>query len=424
MNIFEQRESEIRGYCRVYPTVFATASNARQTDENGKEYIDFFAGAGVLNFGHNNERMKRAVIDYIENNGVTHSLDLYTTAKRDFIQAFTDTILEPRAMPHKMQFTGPTGSNAVEAALKLARRVTARQQVVAFGRGFHGMTLGALACTTNQTFRKAAGVPLQHVSHQPFGCETTCLGCEMGCGLDSLHQLRARYADTSSGLEAPAAFLVETIQAEGGVNVASNEWLLELQSLARELGALLIVDDIQVGCGRTGSYFSFDNSGLDPDIICLAKGIGGMGTPLAVNLVKPQHDQHWAPGEHTGTFRGQDISFVAGREALRYFEDETLMAEVADKSALTHSMLASLATVERGIQLRGRGLIFGLDLGAGSRAAEVVKRCFENGLLVAACGSGGRVVKVIPPLTIPVADLQQGLTILQQAVQETLEEAA
>ena len=258
MSIFDQRESDVRGYCRVYPVVFDTAENARQTDTEGNEYIDFFAGAGVLNFGHNNERMKKAMIAYLERNGVTHSLDMHSSAKQTFMERFVKTVLEPRDMPHKMQFMGPTGTNSVEAALKIARRATGRQEVVAFSKGFHGMTLGSLACTANQVFRGAAGVPLNHVSHYPFGCEKTCQGCQLGCGLEGLEQLRARYQDGSSGLQPPAAFMVEAIQAEGGVNVASKEWLQGVQQLAKDLGSVFIIDDIQVGCGRTGSYFSFD----------------------------------------------------------------------------------------------------------------------------------------------------------------------
>jgi len=223
MKVFEQWESEVRGYCRLYPTVFKSASNARQIDEAGKSYIDFFAGAGVLNFGHNNERMKKALIRFIEADGVAHSLDMYTTVKRDFIAKFAGTILEPRNMQYKMQFTGPTGTNAVEAALKLARRVTGRQTVIAYTHGFHGMTLGSLACTSNSYFRNAAGVPLNHVIHQPFGCEKTCMDCTLGCGIESVEKLRAMFDDSSSGVAKPAAFLVEAIQAEGGVKVASKE---------------------------------------------------------------------------------------------------------------------------------------------------------------------------------------------------------
>ena len=412
MSIFEQRESNIRAYCRVYPVVFDKAVNARQTDESGKQYIDFFAGAGVLNFGHNNPRMKKAMINYLESDGVTHSLDMHTTAKRAFMERFVKTILEPRNMDHKMQFMGPTGTNSVEAALKIARRATGRQEIAAFTHGFHGMTLGALACTANAYFRGAAGVPLNHVSHHKFGCT------------EHLKQLATYYADASSGFSPPAAFLVETIQAEGGVNVASKEWLQALAKLAKDVGALLIIDDIQVGCGRTGSYFSFDDMGLDPDIVCLAEGVGSMGTPMALNLVKPEIDKHWSPGEHTGTFRGQSLSFVAGSEALGYFEDSELMTEVAHKAALMAGALTPLEKNFKAVTVRGKGMILGLDVGSGEQAKAIVDTCFADGLLIASCGTGGRVVKLIPPLTIPHDDLQQGLDILVRNTSKVMEATA
>ncbi len=418
MNIFEQWESEIRGYCRVYPTVFKSASNARQVDEDGKSYVDFFAGAGVLNFGHNNPHMKKALIEYIESDGVAHSLDTYTTAKRDFIEKFVNTIMKPRNMNHKLQFMGPTGTNAVELALKMARKATGRRDVVAFTHAFHGMTLGSLACTTNAHFRNAAGVPLDNVIHRPFGCEKTCAGCKLGCGLDSVHELRAMYEDSSSGLEAPAAFIVEPIQAEGGVNVAAKEWLLEIQKLAHDLGALFILDDIQAGCGRTGSYFSFDGMGLDPDVITLAKGLGGFGTPIAMNLVKPEYDKLWKPGEHTGTFRGQGFSFVAGRVGLSYFDNDDLMNEVKEKGRVMEQALERIVSEHssHGFQVRGKGMMQALDLRSGDLAKDVVSRCFNGGMLCGAVGTGGKTVKLIPPLTIPNDDLEQGLEVLRKAV--------
>jgi diaminobutyrate-2-oxoglutarate transaminase len=422
MSIFQERESEIRAYSRLYPVVFKTSRNALITDESGKDYIDFFAGAGVLNFGHNNPAMKKAVIAHLEADGVTHSLDMETTVKRTFMERFTERVLEPRGMPHKMQFMGPTGTNAVEAAIKLARRVTGRHEIVAFQHGFHGMTLGALALTANQVFRNASGVPLQHARHYPFGCEPVCLGCTRGCGMEGLERLRAQYADTSSGVPAPAAFIVEPIQAEGGVNVASKEWLQGLQKLAKSIGALVILDDIQAGMGRTGSFFSFDGMDLDPDIVCLAKGLGGLGTPIAMNLVKPEHDQHWAPGEHTGTFRGQSLSFVAGTEALDYFKDETTMDEVKKKSAKIFEALAPLGAHPE-VQVRGKGMIVGLDLGTGERVKKVALECFDRGVLICPCGTGGRVLKLIPPLTIPEDQLEAGLKIITEVAEEVMKAA-
>jgi diaminobutyrate-2-oxoglutarate transaminase len=418
MDWFETYESEIRAYSRVYPTVFVKGDNARQTDENGKEYIDFYAGAGVLNFGHNNPKMTQAVIEYLQAGGVVHTLDMMTPPKRDFIKAFVETILKPRKMDYKLQFMGPTGTNAVEAALKLARRVTGRGEVVAFSQGFHGMTLGSLACTANEYFRNAAGVPLTQVTHWPFESNE-------GGGLESLKTLRAMYENTSGGSNKPAAFIVESLQAEGGVNLASKDWLQALQKLAHDLGALLIVDDIQSGCGRTGNYFSFEDCDIDPDIITLAKGIGGIGTPLAMNLVKPEHDAHWQPGEHTGTFRGQNISFIAGREGLRYFEDDTLLSETRSKGDIMAKHLSVIAQkyANKGFSVRGKGMMQALDIGVGNGdlAKAIARDCFDHGMLFGPCGVGGSVLKLIPPLTIPEPELLEGLSILSDAIDRQME---
>ncbi|WP_110590433.1 aspartate aminotransferase family protein [Microbacterium suaedae] len=419
MSPFEQWESEIRGYCRAYPTVFSHASNARQVAEDGTSYIDFFGGAGVLNFGHNNPKMKKAMIAFLEADGIAHSLDTYTTTKRDFVTKFHDVILAPRGMDHRMQFMGPTGTNAVEAALKLARLATGRQDVVAFSHGFHGMTLGALAATANEAFRRWAGVPLDHVVRLPNEFAP-------GGGLASLDAYRAALDDASSGLRPPAAFLVEAVQAEGGVWVHSEEWLRAVERLARDVGALFIVDDIQAGCGRTGSYFSFDGMGLDPDIITLAKGLGGYGTPIAMNLNKPEIDAHWSPGAHTGTFRGQGLSFVAGAVALDYFTDDDLMEEVAAKGARMAERLRALAAAhsERAWEVRGVGMMQGLDVVDGAFAKRVQAESFANGLLIGPCGTDGRVVKLIPPLTTPDDDLAEGLEILERAVARVAEGGA
>ncbi len=411
IEIFEKWESDIRGYCRAYPTVFKSAYGARQVDENDKEYIDFFAGAGVLNFGHNNEKMKKAVINYIENNGITHSLDMYTAAKRDFIDAFVNTIMKPRGMQHKLQFMGPTGTNSVEAALKIARRVTGRKTVVAFSHGFHGMTLGALACTANDYFRNAAGVTLDNVHRLPFE--------SYDYEGASLKILREHLSDPSSGLLPPAAFIVEPIQAEGGVNIASKEWLQELQQLAKDFGSLFILDDIQAGCGRTGSYFSFDGMDLDPDVICLAKGLGGFGTPIAMNMIKPEHDKYWSPGEHTGTFRGQNISFIAGREGIRYFENDDLMQDVKRKGKIIKERLDKIGE-HLSLDVRGKGMMQALDVVDGAKAKEISRTCFDNGMLFGPCGSGGRVLKLIPPLTINDDDLNEGLDILEEAIMKVM----
>ncbi|HET6655230.1 MAG TPA: diaminobutyrate--2-oxoglutarate transaminase [Gammaproteobacteria bacterium] len=407
MNTFERFESNVRGYCRVWPTVFDTARNARQWDVDGREYIDFFCGAGVLNFGHNNDRLRKAMIDYMLADGVAHSLDMYSRSKQRFIERFNEVILKPRNLSYKLQFTGPTGSNVVEAALKLARKVTGRPSVVAFTDGFHGMTLGALACTGNEKFRVAAGVPLNDVVRVPYDGY-------LGEGVDTLEPLKRALDDSSSGITPPAAFIVETIQAEGGVNVARQEWLRAVQELAHRHGALFIVDDIQVACGRTGQYFSFETLGLEPDLVCLAKGIGGYGTPLGVLLIKPEHDQ-WQPGEHTGTFRGQNLSMVAGAEALNYFADDAFLESVRAKGEQIEARLREIAA-QADVPVRGRGMIHGLDFGSGKRAADIIRAAFDSGLLIPSCGPEGRVIKIMPPLTIEDDTLDEGLNLFERAV--------
>jgi diaminobutyrate-2-oxoglutarate transaminase len=314
-------------------------------------------------------------------------------------------------MDHKMQFMGPTGTNAVEAALKLARIATGRPHVVAFSHGFHGMTLGSLALTSNQAFRQWAGVPMDNVVRLPNISAP-------GGGLAAIEAYRAALEDTSSGHLPPAAFMVEVIQAEGGVHVATEEWLHAVQNLAHDVGALFIIDDIQAACGRTGSYFSFDGMGLDPDIVTLAKGLGGFGTPIAMNLNKPEVDAHWSPGAHTGTFRGQGLSFVAGTEALTYFQDDSLMNDVARKGEQMRQRLAQIAEQhpDRGWEVRGRGMMQALDIVDGALAKSVQTAAFETGLLIGPCGTGGRVLKLIPPLTIPDDDLTEGLDILEKAI--------
>lgn len=409
MTIFERYESNVRGYSRVWPVVFDKALNAKQWDVDGNEYIDFFSGAGVLNFGHNNPKIRQAIIGYLEAEGVTHSLDMHSRSKEQFIERFVETILKPRKMDYKLQFTGPTGTNVVEAALKLARKVTGRRDVVAFTDGFHGMTLGALACTGNQKFHQAAGVDLNNVIRVPFDGY-------LGEGVDTLEALRRSLADTSSGVNPPAAFILETIQAEGGINVATKEWLQAVAKLAKDYGSLLIVDDIQAAVGRTGYYFSFENLGIEPDLICLAKGIGGYGIPMGVLLIKPELDQ-WQPGEHTGTFRGQNLSFVAGTAALDYFENDEFLSEVRRKGEFTEERLVKIVEAAKvDIELRGTGMIHGLDMGTGEKAAAVVAKAFEQNLIIPTCGPSGRVVKVMPPLTIEDDLLIEGLARLEKVI--------
>ena len=308
IDIFDSVESNVRSYCRAFPVVFARGKNDLLFDESGEKYIDFFAGAGALNYGHNNEVIKQSLITYLQADGISHGLDMFTSAKRQFLATLAETILKPRALPYKVQFPGPTGTNAVEAALKLARNVKGRTNIFAFMGGFHGMTLGSLSATGNRYHRQVSGVPLTQVTHIPYpqGFMDT---------FDTIAYIDAVLQDSSSGVDLPAAILVETIQAEGGVVVAPTEWLQRLRALCDAHDILLICDEIQVGCGRTGPFFSFEDAGIVPDVVLLSKSIGGYGLPLSLVLYKPELDI-WEPGEHNGTFRGNQLAFVGGTAAL------------------------------------------------------------------------------------------------------------
>jgi diaminobutyrate-2-oxoglutarate transaminase len=417
MKTFERLESAVRSYSRSFPTVFDTAEGYHLVAEDGTRYIDFFSGAGALNYGHNNPRLHRKVMQYLQRNGILHSLDMATVAKRTFLESFEEAILRPRGLEYRVQFPGPTGTNAVESALKLARKVTGRKNVVFFTRGYHGLTLGALAVTGNAQKRAGAGVPLTCTVPMPFDGY-------LGEGVDTLAYLEASLADSHSGLDLPAAIIVETIQAEGGVNVASPEWLLLLEKLARRFGVLLIVDDIQTGCGRTGPFFSFEAAGLCPDLVTLSKSISGLGLPMSLLLIRPDLDL-WKPGEHNGTFRGNNLAFVAGAEALSYWEDDSFSRETAEKGEWVRSGLLEMLDRHPELtgEVRGRGLIQGLALGEGL-ASKVARAAFTRGLVIETAGSKDEVLKLLPPLIIDRAGLQSGLEIIEQSLEDVLGAAA
>ncbi|MDQ3768633.1 MAG: diaminobutyrate--2-oxoglutarate transaminase [Actinomycetota bacterium] len=414
MKTFERLESNVRSYCRQFPRVFVTARGSRLVDEDGREYIDFFAGAGALNYGHNDPRLKRPLLDYLEGDGITHGLDMATRAKREFLLAFEEVVLRPRRLEYRLQFPGPGGANAVEAALKLARKATGRQGVVAFTNGFHGMSLGALAVTGNRRARAGAGIPLTGAAVMPFDGF-------LGPDVDTMDVLERYVASGHSGLDLPAAFLIETVQGEGGVNVAHSRWLRRLARLAHECGALLIVDDIQVGCGRCGTFFSFEESGIEPDIVCLSKAISGFGLPMALALVRPEIDC-WEPGEHNGTFRGLNLAFITATAALDYWRSSELTDDVRLKGAVVVDRLLEIERTrpELSAAVRGRGLIQGLEIGVPGMALEVAREAFSAGLLIETSGPEDRVLKVLPPLTISLQDLRDGLDLLESAIDAVL----
>jgi diaminobutyrate-2-oxoglutarate transaminase len=414
VNVFEQYESNVRSYCRSFPATFHRAKGSIVYSDLGKAYIDFLAGAGALNYGHNNDYIKEKVISYLEVDAITHGLDLQTSAKEKFLATFSENILIPKQLNYRIQCCGPTGTNAVEAALKLARKVKKRTGIFSFMGAYHGMTMGGLSVTGNTTIRSGIGGIPNAVTFMPYpyGFMNT---------IDTIAYMETVLSDPSSGIEKPAAIIFETVQAEGGVIVAPIEWMQRLRALCDRHDILLICDDIQVGCGRTGPFFSFERANIIPDLVILSKSISGYGFPMALLLIKPELDL-WEPGEHTGTFRGCQLAFVGGTAALEYREANKLEKDVHAKADYLKTFLTEkIATINPKIEVRGMGLIWGIDLtnfGGASLAQKVASRCFDRGLIVERVGREDTVLKILPPLNIEMSVLKEGCSILLQALSE------
>lgn len=409
--VFEDLESEVRSYCRKFPVVFDRAKGAELYSEDGRRYIDFFCGAGTLNYGHNNDFIKRRLVDYLAADGVVHGLDMYTVAKREFLTAFNETVLRPRGLDYKVQFCGPTGTDAVEAALKLARKVTGRTGLIAFTGAYHGMSRGSLGVTGSRRARRAGGVSGQDVTFVPYedGPQGT---------FDSIGFIERLLSDPSSGVDIPAAVIVEPMQMEGGMYPASPEWLRALRAVTERHGVLLILDEIQAGCGRTGKFFCFEHAEIVPDIVTVSKSIGGYGLPLSMTLFRRELDV-WEPAEHTGTFRGNQLAFVAATAACDLWEQTKFRTDLAVAARRLERFGAEIAAAEPAAEVRGRGMALGIDLGAAGgpeRAQRVQRYAFDHGVIVELCGRHDEVLKLLPPLIIDITRLEVGLDVLRAAL--------
>ena len=410
--IFESTESEVRSYCRKYPVVFSKAKNAEIFSADGKRYIDFLAVAGSMNYGHNNPEIKAKIVEYLSEDNIINALDMYTAAKEEFLLTIKERILKPRNLDYKVMCCGPTGTNAVEAALKLARKNTGRTNVIAFAGAFHGMTLGSLAMTTDRTSRQGAGVPLNNVTFVPYD----------GTMLDSISYLKWILEDDHSGIEKPAAIVLETLQAEGGINVASVEWLRQIRQICTDNDIVMIVDDIQVGNGRTGTFFSFERAGIVPDMVVLSKSTSGFGTPMGLLLMRPELDI-FRPAEHNGTFRGNQLSFIGGTAGINYFVDHKLDEEVQRKAAIVEKFIQEeILPMDERLSYRGMGLMWGIDFTEinPALALEAVHEGFDRQLIMEVAGRKDAVLKLMPPLKIPEDVLREGLEIVKLSVEAVL----
>jgi diaminobutyrate-2-oxoglutarate transaminase len=412
MSIFEDRESNVRTYCRSFPEIFDRAQGAFLYSETGRPYLDFLCGAGALNYGHNNDAIMRPVLEYAASGRILHGLDLHTSAKRDFLETFVQLILAPRGLNYKVQFCGPTESNAVEAALKLARKITGRSAIFALTGSYHGLSLGSLSVSGSKRHRAAAGTELGPVTFIPYNLRSLP-------DIDSIAYINAMLKDSFSGTEKPAAIIFETVQAEGGVIVAQIEWMRRLKDLCASQDILLICDDIQVGCGRTGPFFSFERAGITPDMVVLSKSISGYGAPMSLLLIDPKLDA-WEAGEHTGTFRGYQLAFVGAKASLEYWQKEDLESRVREVESYIQDYLTSeIRPLHEGLTVRGIGAIWGIDFSAAggeTAAQEIARQCFADGLIIEQAGRDNAVLKLMPPLTIENELLEKGCEVLKRAV--------
>jgi len=413
--VFERRESEVRGYCRHFPVMLKEGRNSEMFTADGERYIDFFAGAGALAYGHNNPYIKKKVLDYMNTDGIVQALDLYTPITEKFFETLEEVILKPRNLDYKVQFCNASGANAVEAALKLARKYTGRSNILACTGSYHGQSLGALAVTSGVHGRGGAGVSLDNVTFVPYATD-------METEEQSLAYLRWILTDDHSGVTKPAAIILEAVQGEGGIKAPSVEWLQGVRKICDEFDILMICDEIQAGVGRTGWFFAFERAEIVPDIVTVSKSIGGIGLPLSMVLMKPEIDK-WSPGEHTGTFRGNQLSLLGATALLEYYRDNNMDIEVRRKGELIKEFAEkNIKPIDERIEVRGIGMFWGIDFsGIDSALAEKVQaECVKRHLIADICGRNDCVLKILAPLTIEDEILLEGLNVIRDSMEAVL----
>jgi diaminobutyrate-2-oxoglutarate transaminase len=404
---FDELESNVRYYCRRWPAVFSTALGATITAEDGTEYLDFFAGAGALSYGHNNPVLVEVAIEHLRAGKILHSLDTYTVEKRRFLEAMNRHVLVPRQMDMVIQTVGPTGATAVEAALQLAQRITGNRAVVGFDGSYHGMTYRTASISASMAGRETSAHLKEFVA-LPYVRSVT----------ESDLELLDRTLDSSIDGQRIGAVIIESTQGEGGARPFDPLYLRAIRERCSARGILVIADDVQAGVGRTGAFFSFEGSGLDPDIVCLSKSISGLGLPMALNLVRRDLDA-WTPGEFSGTFRGNNLAFATSATMLEtYWADSNLEKNTERRGLTVRDTLEEIADRfgSGRFVARGNGLLCGLDVGDTQLAADIAAAAFERRLIVETCGAGDTTVKLLPPIVIDEDQLADGLARLGDAV--------
>jgi diaminobutyrate-2-oxoglutarate transaminase len=423
-------ESNVRSYPRKLPFAIAQAHGVWITDVENNQYLDCLAGAGTLALGHNHPDVLQSIQNVITSGLPLHTLDL-TTPLKDQFSAYLLSLLPGQGKEYCLQFTGPSGADAVEAALKLAKKYTGRSGVISFSGGYHGMTHGALAVTGNLSPKEAVNGMMPEVQFMPYPHLYRCpLGIGGEAGVKALtYYFENLINDVESGVRKPAAVILEAVQGEGGVNPAPIEWLQRIRKVTQEHGIMLIIDEVQAGFARTGKLFAFEHAGIEPDIIVMSKAVGG-GLPLAVLGIKKQFDA-WAPGHHTGTFRGNQLAMATGLTTLKHLKDNKIADKVAVQGEWLKGKLAELQKRYPVIgNVRGLGLMIGMEIvkpyeaadhmgcypADGQLSALLQKKCFEAGLILERGGRNGSVLRLLPSLLITNDELNIFLDKFEHAL--------
>ncbi len=444
---FQSRiESNARSYPRRLPMVVQSAQGHRITDTDGREYIDCLACAGALPLGHNHPAINAAVVEYLQNGGPWQTLDLMTPAKAAYIETLFELLPPGWRQRYRIQFCGPGGSDAVEAAVKLVKFATGRESMLAFRGAYHGMSQFSLGLTGNLKAKRsiaglATGVhflpypdlyrtPLQAPPAGQTDAEyANPAPDENEIAAHNLHYIKQMILDPESGIAPPAGMILELVQGEGGVNPAPLEWVRGLRDITREAGIPLIVDEVQTGLGRTGELFAFQAAGIEPDVLVLSKAVGG-GFPISLILFREELNL-WPPGAHAGTFRGNQLAMVAGQRTMEILLEEDLLENVRGVGAYFRTELERLQTRHPMIaQIRGRGLMLGAEIiqpngerdaagfpaAAPELAAEVQQECFRRGLILEVGGRYASVLRFLPPLNIERDTVTNIVSILDAAM--------
>ena len=433
----ELTESNARSYPRKFPFAIAKAKGSWVTDVEGNKYLDFLCGAGTLALGHNDSEINQTMVDLLTGDAPLHTLDLTTPVKDKFVHTLLSLLPGELKDNAKVQFCSPSGTDAVDAALKLCKTATGRSSVIAFQGGYHGMGHGALALTGNLTAKNKVHGLMPDVHFFPYPYSYRCpfgLGGEAGVKAACTyfeHVLK----DPESGITKPAAVIIEPIQGEGGVIPAPVEFLQTIRRVTQELDIPMIVDEIQCGIGRSGKFFAFEYAGIVPDVILASKAIGG-SQPLSVVIYNKKLDK-WEQGAHAGTFRGNQLAMAAGTVVMNRVSKPEFLEEVREKGKIIEERLLALKAKTKIIgDVRAKGLMIGTEFvnpkgqpdeigslpTSGEIAAKVQKICFENGFVAEKGGRGGSVMRCLCALNITKDEINTAMDIFEKVVLQVAKE--